>query len=389
MGLVEKLGEWMRHRRERQEERDMRRATDYFGGLLKKRRADAGAIRQSIEDYRDYPEVTRKQAELLLEHKFFRYVHQMGYPEWRAVMDTLEDTRYGMRERTGIPRNVREAAESPMLRLAAQYRVLEHEYTRRNAPQPPTPGAQAERDAAHRLLNYCMRESDLDALKRLALKGEKPDDSVAVRHGLADGYRKIGELSREWNEEQRGDNHDIMEQIELRMAEEKGRLMWQAAALYEKKTGGRLPGDYLEAVRNERALLHGLARHGWDGQKKVPQEVVDKYGLTRDFSEIARLRWDYHLSEDNGDLSRDYPKAAIDLHSRGIRERAARELEKLEVRVFPEKAASRERKAAHLRTDNRASPTASVRREQKEPPGSNRQTGETGQQKPPRARIRM
>lgn len=389
MGLVEKLGEWMRHHRERQEEQNMRRVTDYFGGLLKKRRADAGAIRQSIGDYRDYPEVTRKQAELLLEHKFFRYVHQMGYPEWRAVMGTLEDTRYGMREGTGIPRNVREAAESPMLRLAAQYKVLEHEYTRRNAPQPPTPGAQAERDAAHRLLNYCMRESDLDALKRLALKGDKPDDSVAIRHGLAEGYRKIWELSREWNEEQRGDNHDIMEQIELRMAEEKGRLMRQAAALYEKKTGGRLPGDYLEAVRNERALLHGLARHGWDGQKKVPQEMVDKYGLTGDFSEIARLRWDYHLSEDNGDLSRDYQKAAIDLHNRGIRERAARELEKLEARVFPERAASRERKAAHLRTDNRASPTASVRREQKEPPGNNRQAGETERQKPPRARIRM
>ena len=388
MGLLEKLGEWMRHRRERQEERNMRQAADYFGGLLRKRRADAGAIRRSIGDYRDYPEVTRKQAELLLEHRFFRYVHQMGCPEWRAVMDALEETRYGMRERAVIPRSVREAAESPMLRLAAQYKVLEYEYTRCNAPQPPTPGAQAERDAAHRLLNCCMRESDLDALKRLALKGEKPDDSVAIRHGLADGYRKIRELSREWNEEQRGDNHAIMEQIELRMAEEKGRLMRHAAALYEKKTGGRLPGDYLEAVRNERALLHGLARHGWDGQKKVPQEIVDKYGLTGDFSEIARLRWDYHLSEDNGDLSRDYPKAAIDRHSRSIRERAARELEKLEARVFPEKAASRERKAAHLRTDNRASPTASVWRGQREPPG-NRQAGETGRRKPPGRKIRM
>lgn len=382
------MSEWLLRRRERQEQRNMRLATDYFESLLKKRWADAGAIRQSIGDYRDYSKMTRKQAELLLKHKFFRYAYQMGYPEWRAVMEVLKDTRYGTREGTEIPRNVKEAAESPMLRLTAQYKVLEYEYMRRNAPQPPTPGKQAERDAAHRLLNYCMRESDLDALKRLALKGEKPDDSVTIRHGLADGYRKIGELNREWNEEQRGDNHDIMEQIELRVAEEKGKLMRQAAALYEKKMEGKLPGDYLEAVKEERTLLYGLARSGWDGQKGVAPETLDKYGLTRDFSEIARLRWDYHLGEDNGDLSRDYPEAAIDRHNRAIRERAARELEKLEARVFPEKAANRERKAAHLRADNRASPTVSVRREQKKPPG-NRPSGKAGRQQPPRARIRM
>lgn len=387
MGLAERLSEWLLRRRERQEERNMRQVTAYFGSLLKKRRADAGAILQSVRDYRDCPEVTRKQAELL-EHRFFRYVYQTGYPEWRAVMDALKETRYGMRERAAIPRSVKEAAESPMLRLAAQYKVLEHEYTSRNAPQPLSPEAQAERDAAHRLLNCCMREGDLDALKRLALKGEKPDDSVAIRHGLAEGYRRLEELSREWSEEMRGDNHTVMEQIELREADERGKLMRQAAALYERKTGGILPGDYLEAVKAERALLHGLARHGWDGQREVPKETVEKYGLMEDFAGIARLRWDYHLSEDNGDLSRDYPEAAIGRHNRAIRERAAKELAGLEARLFPEKAASRERKAAHLRADNRASPTASLKRERKEPPGK-RQAGETGRRKPPGRRIRM
>lgn len=375
MGLAERLSEWLLRRRERQEERNMRQVTAYFGSLLKKRRADAGAILQSVRDYRDCPEVTRKQAELLLEHRFFRYVYQTGYPEWRAVMDALKETRYGMREGAAIPRSVKEAAESPMLRLAAQYKVLEHEYTRRNAPQPLSPEAQAERDAAHRLLNCCMREGDLDALKRLALKGEKPDDSVAIRHGLAEGYRRLEELSREWNEE-------------MREADERGRLMRQAAALYERKTGGKLPGDYLEAVKAERALLHGLARHGWDGQREVPKETVEKYGLTEDFAGIVRLRWDYHLSEDNGDFSRDYPEAAIGRHNRAIRERAAKELAGLEARLFPEKAASRERKAAHLRADNRASPTASLKRERKEPPGK-RQAGETDRRKPPGRRIRM
>ena len=101
---------------------------------------------------------------------------------------------------------------------------------------------------------------------------------------------------------------------------------------------------------------------------------MEKYGLTEDFAGIARLRWDYHLSEDNGDFSRDYPEAAIGRHNRAIRERAAKEPAGLEARLFPEKAASRERKAAHLRADNRASPTASLKRERKEPPGK-RQTG--------------
>lgn len=80
MGLAEKLSEWLFRRRERQEERNMRQATAYFGSLLKKRRADAGAILQSVRDYRDCPEVTRKQAELLLEHRFFRYVYQTAIP---------------------------------------------------------------------------------------------------------------------------------------------------------------------------------------------------------------------------------------------------------------------------------------------------------------------
>lgn len=83
-------------RRERQEERNMRQVAAYFGSLLNKRRADAGAILQSVRDYRDCPEVTRKQAELLLEHRFFRYVYQTGYPEWpgghgRPERDPLRD----------------------------------------------------------------------------------------------------------------------------------------------------------------------------------------------------------------------------------------------------------------------------------------------------------
>lgn len=259
MGLAERLSEWLLRRRERQEERNMRQVTAYFGSLLKKRRADAGAILQSVRDYRDCPEVTRKQAELLLEHRFFRYVYQTGYPEWRAVMDALKETRYGMREGAAIPRSVKEAAESPMLRLAAQYKVLEHEYTRRNAPQPLSPEAQAERDAAHRLLNCCMREGDLDALKRLALKGEKPDDSVAIRHGR---QGRLPQARRTEPGMVRGDAGRQPHRHGTDRVAGGGRAGKADAASrrpLREEDGGILPGDYLEAVKAERALLHGLA----------------------------------------------------------------------------------------------------------------------------------
>lgn len=94
MGLAERLSEWLLRRRERQEERNMRQVTAYFGSLLKKRRADAGAILQSVRDYRDCPEVTRKQAELLLEHRFFRYVDglsRMAGGHGRPERDPLRD----------------------------------------------------------------------------------------------------------------------------------------------------------------------------------------------------------------------------------------------------------------------------------------------------------
>ena len=119
--------------------------------------------------------------------------------------------------------------------------------------------------------------------------------------------------------------------------------------VYKRQTGGRLPGDYLEAVKAERALLHGIARHGWDGQREVPKEKVEKYGLTEDFAGIARLRWDYHLSEDNGDFSRDYPEAAIGRHNRAIRERAAKELAGLEAVSYTHLTGCRGRNGAGKR----------------------------------------
>lgn len=395
MGLIDKLNDWMHLQRERLEQRNMKQATGYFGDLLKKGRVDTAAICQSIGDYRDYPKVTRKQTELLLKHRFFRYVGQIGYPGWQAVMDALKDTRYGMQAGTVIPYNVKTAAEDPLTRLLAQYKTLESEYKVRNSGEPLSTDAQAEKDAARRLLNYCMKESDLEALKELALKGKQPEDSVAIRYGLTDGYREIGELRREWSEEMRGDNHSAMALLELKIADEEGKLMRQAAAMYEKEMAGKLPDDYRRAMQEERGLLWELSRKEWneDVNLNIPLEMMEKYGLARDLTEIADRRLDYMVSMDTGN-DYDYPQAVIDRHVRAVREQAGKELKKLEARMFPEKAASRERKVAPIRAGNRESPSPSVRREQKVQPGKEEgrpiaQQKPDAPQMPKRARIKM
>lgn len=394
MGLIDMLGEWIRRKREQAEKRNMKQATDYFGSLLKKRQVDTGAVCRSIEDYKDFPTVTKKQTELLLKHRSFRYVSQMGCPEWRAVMDTLKDTQYGMLEGTEIPRNVKTAVDNPMLRLVAQYRVLEYEYMRRNSPEPLSSQAQTERDAAHRLLNCCMKESDMDALKALALKGVEPENSVAIRYGLAEGYCKIRELNRERADELRGDNRTAMDWIELKASEEKGKLMQQAAGIYEREMAGRLPDDYSKAVREERGLLWELSRVGWNENLEVPVEMQVKYGLAGNFTEIADCRFDYTVSMDMGDYDRDYPQETINFHSRAIREQAGKELEKLEARLFPEKAESGGRKTASAKMENRRHPSLSVGQQQKAQPGREqdkreRQQRHNSPQSPGRARIKM
>lgn len=313
-------------------------AATYFGRLLENGHADLPAVRQCVEDYKDCPEMTRRQAELLLEHGSLHGIRQAGSREWRTVMETLAATRYGRQTLNGTYRNVGEKAENPLLRLFAQYEVLKDGYDRLHGVSlSRLDGIEAKRQEACRLLNFCQRERDLAALKGLALKGKRPEDSVILRYGLEAGYRELDNLQHRWAEERREDDYPGMERTGQKMDREKGKLMQQAAFAYEKRLAGKLPRDYLEAAREERWLLGELARNGWSEKVEVPKTVQDKYGLSESFSEIASLRWDYHLSMDNGDFSCEYPKNALDRHSRLIREQAARELEKLEERLFPVK----------------------------------------------------
>ena len=370
MGLSERISGWLQRRKEAVHRQRIYRASAYFGSLLKHGEADAVAVRRCVEDYKDFPEMTKRQVELLLEHGSLYSIRQAGRPEWQAAIET--------------PRHsVAEEAENPLSLLFARYEVLREGYeNRRYKPLLPTSEIQARRNEAHRLLNYRMRESDLAALKDLALKGKRPEDSVILRHGLETGYRELDGLQRQWREERIDDDYPGMEQTERQMDAGRGSLMRQAAALYEEKLAGRLPGDYLEAVSDERRMLRELARNGWSERVEIPRETLVKYGLAEVFSEIASLRWNYHLSQDNGDLSREYPAAAIDRHSRTIREQAAREAEKLEKRLFLT-GAGRKGHAIVLRTDSRIRPEDLFRREQK----NRRQVDDTEQRKPVR-RVR-
>ena len=263
-------------------------------------------------------------------------IRQAGRPEWQAVIETLAGTCYGRQTLDGTRHSVAEEAENPLSLLFARYEVLREGYeNRRYKPLLPTSEIQARRNEAHRLLNYRMRESDLAALKDLGIpkgKGPRIRSSYVTVWKRATG--ELDGLQRQWREERIDDDYPGMEQTERQMDAGRGSLMRKAAALYEEKLAGRLPGDYLEAVSDERRMLRELARNGWSERVEIPRETLVKYGLAEVFSEIASLRWNYHLSQDNGDLSREYPAAAIDRHSRTIREQAAREAEKLEKRLF-------------------------------------------------------
>ena len=166
-----------------------------------------GLVRRCVEDYKDFPEMTKRQVELLLEHGSLYSIRQAGRPEWQAVIETLAGTCYGRQTLDGTRHSVAEEAENPLSLLFARYEVLREGYeNRRYKPLLPTSEIQARRNEAHRLLNYRMRESDLAALKDLALKGKRPEDSVILRHGLETGYRELDGLQRQWREERIDDD---------------------------------------------------------------------------------------------------------------------------------------------------------------------------------------
>ena len=67
MGLSERISGWLQRRKEAVHRQRIYRASAYFGSLLKHGEADAVAVRRCVEDYKDFPEMTKRQVELLLE----------------------------------------------------------------------------------------------------------------------------------------------------------------------------------------------------------------------------------------------------------------------------------------------------------------------------------
>ena len=66
MGLSERISGWLQRRKEAVHRQRIYRASAYFGSLLKHGEADAVAVRRCVEDYKDFPEMTKRQVELLL-----------------------------------------------------------------------------------------------------------------------------------------------------------------------------------------------------------------------------------------------------------------------------------------------------------------------------------
>lgn len=69
------------------------------------------------------------------------------------------------------------------------YTLLCSAHTGKSHTLCPLPNPE-EVATAHKLVGYCMKDEELDYLKRLALHGEYPGDLTAIRHGLMDMYQR-------------------------------------------------------------------------------------------------------------------------------------------------------------------------------------------------------
>lgn len=342
MGMTERIGEWLHRQREKVLQRRARMATARFKKIVEGRLEEPEQVWQAVRKYGNYPEITKRQAELLLENRIFRFSDETGQCELREVMKALRDTRYGEQTRQEAFLPIEEREKNPLALLDAHFKVLDYERRRMKKPSDVLDAVElADRQAAHRLLNHYRRESDLAALKELAMKGTRPEESVIIRYGLADDYRQLARLRYQWNQEQSHKEYQAMDVAEDRISAQQGRLMRGASEIYEKEMQGKLPEDYTRMLHEDRKLLKALAKNGWHNGPDVPKEAGLRYGLAGDFAEIARGIFKYSVGLDCGNPYAEYPHDLIDCRSRSIQKQAAKELKILEDRLFPERKVMR------------------------------------------------
>lgn len=290
------------------------------------------AILESVARNRTYPSVTGEQAQALWDAGFFRKADRIWDSGWHRVMDALKHTEWGKRQDWRLA-EVKAGNETPAQRLRAEYVLMCSWKDKATGSACPDMEADEVR-AAHRLLGHCMREQELLELKELAMHGKRPGDVTLVRNGLLDGFRKIRELEWLRADEMRGDNHSTAYGIDVEIAEETGKLMRASAGLYESRLSGKLPEDYMEALRKERDTLRHLSVHGWDGDMRISRNLQMKYGMARDFQEAGDLWLDYIVRCDlNGDTT---PAPDMKRYDDAIRAQSRKEAERLERKLSPQ-----------------------------------------------------
>jgi hypothetical protein len=248
-------------------------------------------------------------------------------------METLRQTDWGKQQVWPLS-GLKMGNETLSQKLNAMYTLLCSAHKDKSHAICPRQNPE-EVVTAHKLVGYCMKNEELDHLKRLALYVEYPGDLTAIRYGLMDTYQKIEDLEWERAREMRADNHWAADSIDAAILKEKGHIMRSASDLYEQKVQGKFPDDYRKALHRERMVLHGLSQKGWDGQTKIPKPLLVKYGLAESFGKISDALMDYIIRCDMGDDT--YPKHTIGHHNRIIKEQSRIGLERLEHRLFPDK----------------------------------------------------
>ena len=181
-------------------------------------RLDYNAIADSIVRNGHRPAITEEQAKILWDYRFFRNLDQTERSGWHKVMDVLQQTDWG-KQQVWLLSGLKMGNETLPQKLNAMYTLLCSALTGKSHTLCPLPNPE-EVATAHKLVGYCMKDEELDYLKRLALHGEYPGDLTAIRHGLMDMYQKIEDLEWERAKEMRADNHWSADSIDAAIQEE-------------------------------------------------------------------------------------------------------------------------------------------------------------------------
>lgn len=110
-----------------------------------------------------------RAGKILWDYRFFRNLDQTERSGWHKVMDVLQQTDWG-KQQVWLLSGLKMGNETLPQKLNTMYTLLCSAHTGKSHTLCPLPNPE-EVATAHKLVGYCMKDEELDYLKRLALHG--------------------------------------------------------------------------------------------------------------------------------------------------------------------------------------------------------------------------